>query len=71
MTSGASSGVMKTSTQRANRGCEDSPPPTRRLKPLVPSSAIAPESAMSLIRPRAQSSAQPVTEILYLRGRFE
>ncbi|CAA9474183.1 MAG: hypothetical protein AVDCRST_MAG69-301 [uncultured Solirubrobacteraceae bacterium] len=37
----------------------------------MPSSATAPESARSLIRPRAQSSAQPVTEILNLRGRFE
>ena len=71
MTSGASSGVTKTSIQRAKRGWVESPPPTRRLKPRVPSSAIAPDSAMSLIRPRAQSSAQPVTETLYLRGRFE
>ena len=54
----------------ARLACE-SPPPTRRLKPRVPSSAIAAESAMSLISPRAQSSAQPVTETLYLRGRFE
>ena len=70
-TSGASSGVTKTSTQRAKRGTADSPPPTRRLKPRVPSSAIAPESATSLMSPRAQSSAQPVTLILYLRGRLE
>ena len=70
-TSGASSGVTKMSTQRANRGCVESPPPTRRLKPLVPSEWIAAESEMSLIRPRAQSSAQPVTDTLYLRGRFE
>ena len=70
-TSGASSGVTKTSIQRAKRGCVESPPPTRRLKPRVPSGVIAPDSATSLISPRAQSSAQPVTEILYLRGRFE
>ena len=70
-TSGASSGVRKTSTQRANRGTADSPPPTRRLKPRVPSAAIAPESATSLMSPRAQSSAQPVTLILNLRGRLE
>ncbi len=71
ITSGASSGVTKTSIQRAKRGWLESPPPTRRLKPRVPSAAIAPDSAMSLIRPRAQSSVQPVTQILYLRGRFE
>jgi hypothetical protein len=41
------------------------------VEPGRPSSARAPESATSLISPRAQSSAQPVTEILYLRGRFE
>ena len=71
ITSGASSGVTKTSIQRAKRGWLESPPPTRRLKPRVPSSAITPDSAMSLISPRAQSSPHPVTEILYLRGRFE
>ena len=70
-TSGASSGATKMSTQRAKRGWVLRPPPTRRLKPLVPSGWIAAESAMSLIRPRAQSSAQPVTDTLYLRGRFE
>ena len=71
ITSGASSGATKMSTQRAKRGWVLRPPPTRRLKPRVPSAAIAPDSAMSLMRPRAQSSLQPVTEILYLRGRFE
>jgi hypothetical protein len=39
-----SSGVMKTSSQRAKRGREESPPPTRRLKPRVPSSATAPRA---------------------------
>ena len=71
MISGASSGATKTSIQRAKRGAAREPPPTRRLNPRVPSARIAPDSAMSLISPRAQSSAQPVTEILYLRGRFE
>ena len=70
-TSGASSGVTKTSIEREKRGALESPPPTRMLKPRVPSSWIAPDSARSLISPRAQSSRQPVTEILYLRGRFE
>ena len=37
-TSGASSGVTKTSIQRAKRGWLERPPPTRRLKPRVPSS---------------------------------
>ena len=59
ITSGASSGVTNMSIQRAKRGWLESPPPTRRLKPRVPSSAIAPESAMSLISPRAQSWRAP------------
>ena len=70
-TSGASASVTHTSIQRAKRGCEERPPPTRTLKPGVPSSASAPESAMSLMSPRAQSSAQPVMEIFSFRGRFE
>ena len=70
-TSGASSGATNTSIEREKRGALESPPPTRMLKPRVPSSWIAPDSDTSLMRPRAQSSLQPVTEILYLRGRFE
>ena len=54
----------------AIRSPSDSPPPTSRLKPSVPSAARAGHSPMSLISAWAQSSTQPVTDILNLRGRL-
>ena len=46
------------------------PPPISTLKPTVPSACSAGHRPMSLISTRAQSSVQPVTAILNLRGRL-
>ena len=70
VTSTAWSWRTKTSMSEAIRSPSDSPPPTSRLKPRVPSSARAGHRPMSLISAWAQSSTHPVTEILNLRGRL-
>ena len=54
----------------AMRSPSESPPPMSTLKPTVPSACSAGHSPMSLISTRAQSSVQPVTAILNLRGRL-
>ena len=70
VTSTAWSWRTKTSMSEAMRSPSDRPPPASRLKPRVPSSARAGHRPMSLISAWAQSSTQPVTEILNLRGRL-
>ncbi len=62
--------ATKTSTSVAIRSPSDSPPPTRRLNPREPSAARAGHRPMSLISAWAQSSTQPDTDILNLRGRL-
>ena len=66
----ASSGLTKTSISEAILGPSERPPPTRRLKPSVPSSRRAGSMPTSLISACAQSSRHPVTLILNFLGRF-
>ena len=54
----------------AIRSPSESPPPISTLNPTVPSARSAGHRPMSLISTRAQSSVQPVTAILNLRGRL-
>ena len=70
VSSTAWSGATKTSMSDAMRSPSESPPPTSTLNPSVPSSARAGHRPMSLISAWAQSSRQPVTLILNLRGRL-
>ncbi len=70
VTSTAWSWATKTSMSEAIRSPSDSPPPTSRLKPSESSAARAGHSPMSLIPAWAQSSVQPETDILNLRGRL-
>src|SRR5664280_1450202 len=70
VTSTAWSRSTKTSMSEARRSPSDSPPPTNRLKPSVPSAARAGHRPMSLISAMAQSSTHPLTDILNLRGRL-
>ena len=69
-TTRSGSGVTNTSMSEAIRGPSERPPPTSTLKPTVPSSRRAGHSPMSLISAWAQSSRQPVTLSLNLRGRL-
>ena len=57
-----------TSRSEAMRSPSESPPPTSRLNPRLPSAPRAGQRPMSLISACAQSSTQPVTDILNLRG---
>ena len=70
VTSTAWSWATKTSMSEAIRSPSDRPPPTSRLNPSEPSAARAGHSPMSLISAWAQSSVQPDTDILNLRGRL-
>ena len=64
------SGRTNTSMSDAMRSPSESPPPTSTLKPSLPSGRSAGHRPMSLISTWAQSSVQPVTPILNLRGRL-
>ena len=70
LSSTAWSGRMNRSMSDAMRSPSERPPPMSTLKPTVPSTCFAGHKPMSLISTRAQSSVQPVTAILNLRGRL-
>src|SRR5215472_5087575 len=69
-TSGTSPGSTNTPSRWASIGLVDRPPPTHRSNPGVPSGPVTPTNEMSLISCAVHRDAQPVTVVLYLRGRF-
>ena len=70
-TSATRSGSTNAPSRWPNFGLVDSPPPTQRSKPGVPSGPVTPTNETSLISWLVQCCAQPEIDDLYLRGRLE
>src|SRR5215472_11243881 len=69
-TSGTRAGGTNTPRRWASIGLVDSPPPTHRSKPGVPSGPVTPTKEMSLISCAVHCAGHPLIAVLYLRGRL-
>src|SRR5215475_3732001 len=69
-TSGTWPGSTNTPSRWASMGLVDRPPPTHRSNPGVPPGPRTPTNEMSLISCAVHRDAQPLTVVLYLRGRL-